>query len=72
MPYSVALLTKIALNTGCPRFWLEDCVQEMRVNEWLRPQKRFKYTAIEFVRKYGPMSRGGVDRSYVYLSQVEE
>ena len=69
-----AYYVTVARRVGVPEIWLQDCVQEMRVACWLQGEESktiLRRTAIDFVRKYGPHSRGGVSRDYGYISGSE-
>lgn len=56
-------LLALGREYGIPQLWLEDYVQEVRIEQWRRPtpalKTQAKRTAIDFVRRFGLRTRGG-------------
>lgn len=64
-------LRTVARSVGVLPFWVDDCVQEMRIALWQAGETKYprsvaKYTAIDFVRKVNHFNRSDKTSPQVY------
>lgn len=69
-----AYAARVALNCGVARDDVEDVLQEARIRQWRAPHVGFtilvRRSAIDWLRRFGPRSRKGDERTVVYRAQV--
>ena len=71
--YPEPYLRRIAMAYGVPIFWLEDCIEEMRVELCRKPRRNLHHVAIDYARRYGPLYRSGRPRPIpLYFGQLAE